>query len=156
MCSNEPSPWDVLLSTHNICFGWEIRKLTFWSSLLTIGLKLKLSKNLELHVSCKCNELPTFPSWWSLLVFPLAGFSSSGSIFTLTFFTSVIRSPEDSFAVEVSAFSFFMGRSPLLVLSPVFSAPLVFSLDFSSLSLFSFLSLELLLQDKTFSTVETQ
>ena len=24
-CSNEPSQWDHFLSTHNICFGWEIR-----------------------------------------------------------------------------------------------------------------------------------
>ena len=28
----------VLLSTHNICFGWEIRKLFFWYALLTKGL----------------------------------------------------------------------------------------------------------------------
>ena len=28
----------VLLSTHNICFGWEIRKLFFWYALLTRGL----------------------------------------------------------------------------------------------------------------------
>ena len=28
----------VLLSTHNICFGWEIRKLNFWYALLTKGL----------------------------------------------------------------------------------------------------------------------
>ena len=29
----------VLLSTHNICFGREIRKLNFWYALLTKGLK---------------------------------------------------------------------------------------------------------------------
>ena len=28
----------VLLSTHNICFGWEIRKLFSWYALLTKGL----------------------------------------------------------------------------------------------------------------------
>ena len=28
----------VLLSTHNIIFGWEIRKLIFWYALLTKGL----------------------------------------------------------------------------------------------------------------------
>ena len=28
----------VLLSTNNICFGWEIRKLFFWYALLTKGL----------------------------------------------------------------------------------------------------------------------
>ena len=26
----------VLLSTHNICFGWEMRKLFFWYTLLTL------------------------------------------------------------------------------------------------------------------------
>ena len=26
-CSKEPSHWYVLLSTHNICFGWEIQKI---------------------------------------------------------------------------------------------------------------------------------
>ena len=30
----------VLLSTHNICFGWELRKLIFWNALLTKGLFL--------------------------------------------------------------------------------------------------------------------
>ena len=33
-------PKTVLLSTHTICFGWEIRKLIFWYTLLTKGLKL--------------------------------------------------------------------------------------------------------------------
>ena len=32
----------VLLSTHNICFGWEIRKLTFHYTLLTKVLKHKV------------------------------------------------------------------------------------------------------------------
>ena len=31
----------VLLSTHNICFGWEIRKLIFCYTLLTKGLVLR-------------------------------------------------------------------------------------------------------------------
>ena len=30
----------VLLSTHNMCFGWEIRKLFFWYTLLTKVLLL--------------------------------------------------------------------------------------------------------------------
>ena len=30
----------VHLSTHNICFGWEIRKLFFWYARLTKGLSL--------------------------------------------------------------------------------------------------------------------
>ena len=30
----------VLLSTHNICFGWEIRKLIFWYAFLSKGLEL--------------------------------------------------------------------------------------------------------------------
>ena len=30
----------VLLSTHNICFGWEIRKIYFWYTLLTKGLHI--------------------------------------------------------------------------------------------------------------------
>ena len=44
-CSKEPSHWDsknrliekVLLSTHNICFGWEIKKIIFSYTLLSVG-----------------------------------------------------------------------------------------------------------------------
>ena len=42
-CLNEM----VLLSTHNICFGWEIRKLFFRHALLTKGL---LSYGLQAQV----------------------------------------------------------------------------------------------------------
>ena len=38
-CSNEPSQWvlkrTIALSIHNICFGWEIRKLIFDYALQT-------------------------------------------------------------------------------------------------------------------------
>ena len=33
----------VLLSTHNMCFGWEIRKLIFWYTLWTKGMAECLS-----------------------------------------------------------------------------------------------------------------
>ena len=38
----------VLLSTDNICFGLEIKKISFWYALLTKGLQasLKVSKTL--------------------------------------------------------------------------------------------------------------
>ena len=34
----------VLLSTHNICFGWEIRKIFFCYALLTKGMFTTLSE----------------------------------------------------------------------------------------------------------------
>ena len=38
----------ILLNTHNICFGWEIRKLFFCYALLTnVLLKLRKSKRKE-------------------------------------------------------------------------------------------------------------
>ena len=41
----------ILLSTHNICFGWEIRKLFFWSALLTKGLMstVWMEQNCQSH-----------------------------------------------------------------------------------------------------------
>ena len=36
----------VLLSTHNICFGWEIRKLNFRYTLITIALNADPDKLL--------------------------------------------------------------------------------------------------------------
>ena len=37
-CSKEPSQGDGFLSTHNICFGLELRKIFFSYSLLSGGL----------------------------------------------------------------------------------------------------------------------
>ena len=36
----------VLLSTHNISFSWEIRKLIFWYALLTKGLWLIIAPSI--------------------------------------------------------------------------------------------------------------
>ena len=41
--SKEPSHWDCLLITHNICFGWEIRKIIFKYTRLSGGLKISHS-----------------------------------------------------------------------------------------------------------------
>ena len=37
-CSKEPFIETVLLSTHNICFGWDIRKINFNYTRLSGGL----------------------------------------------------------------------------------------------------------------------
>ena len=42
----------VVLSTHNVCFGWEIRKLFFNYALLTGGMFFKLSYAFEAHYLC--------------------------------------------------------------------------------------------------------
>ena len=42
----------VLLSTHNICFGWEIRKSIFWYALLTKGLFTRLHKLNDVEIYC--------------------------------------------------------------------------------------------------------
>ena len=49
-CSKEPSHWDVLLSTHNICFGWEIRKFIL---LLRTALCMQWY-GLEIYEFSKC------------------------------------------------------------------------------------------------------
>ena len=52
----------VLLSTHNICFGCEIRKIIFGYALLTKCLLHPLydllSLSIFLNVSCKCSDEP--------------------------------------------------------------------------------------------------
>ena len=48
----------VLLSTHNICFGWEIRKLVFWYTLLTKVLILEyIPENVLSPLFCQFNPL---------------------------------------------------------------------------------------------------
>ena len=49
----------VLLSTHNICFGWEIRKLNFCYALLTKILIIVLSMGLKMCFGCSKQ-----PSQW--------------------------------------------------------------------------------------------
>ena len=41
----------VLLSTHNICFDCELRKIIFWYTLLTKGLTLLLGYELNLKLN---------------------------------------------------------------------------------------------------------
>ena len=51
-CSKEPLIETVLLSTHNICFGWEIRKLNFLYALLTkVLVCFNFLLNFELQIS---------------------------------------------------------------------------------------------------------
>ena len=51
----------VLLSTHNICFGWEIRKLFFWYALLTKGLDKAIF--IREQIQCNLKFLDTFQTW---------------------------------------------------------------------------------------------
>ena len=49
-CSKEPSRWDVeavLLSTHNICFGWEIRKIIFWYALFCYSSQHAFTSSMD-------------------------------------------------------------------------------------------------------------
>ena len=53
-CSKERLTEKVLLSTHNICFGLEIRKIIFQYTLLSGGLFCKGCENLvNIFFSCK-------------------------------------------------------------------------------------------------------
>ena len=65
-CSKEPSNWDDSLSTHNICFGWEIRKLFFCYPLLTKVLIL-LSKFWKFTVTGFTWKITKLPSKHSML-----------------------------------------------------------------------------------------
>ena len=56
-CSKEPSHWDgFLLSTHNICFGWEIEKIVFQYALLSKGPLegIRLYFTFSISWACSC------------------------------------------------------------------------------------------------------
>ena len=65
----------VLLSTHNICFGWEIRKIFFYYALFAQGLiRVCHEKNLILrYVNNKDTDQPVQP--YSLTSFIVIAFS---------------------------------------------------------------------------------
>ena len=62
----------VLLSTHDICFGWEIRKLFYCYALLTIGLlfhKLTNLSNLDMGLVIRKPVSGIFDQVWVKAVY---------------------------------------------------------------------------------------